>query len=454
MREVGFPFTKSPLSIIHKSADIADRRPLVRAGRWLRPERVRRYVEGSMRLPAVFSKFSDLKIANKLGVLVLVLCIPIVALVFVQYRARQADISRADSESEGINYIASVVTLMTELQNHRALAQRVLNGDSASQASLDQSTSAVDSSLEALRTQDAKSGNAFNTAGLMAAINDQWQSLKPTPAEADSVANVAAHTRLISASVIPLIETVVVQSRLLTDPNVDTRSVISALTESLPRMTEALGQARSGAITVFFKRRGVAATEAQQRFIASQLEVAKVEGEAMSRSLERAMAANPKLEASLRPILQRSTAARESFASGLDDYVLGSQPITTTMDFVIGSRAADQSAALMKEARTSLQASFQERADTARSDLYQTQGVALAGVIAALLLAIVVSRSITLPIGHLAQVADRMSLGELDVEIDVEGNNEVGQLAESLRRMQTSLRSAIERLRQRRQSAA
>lgn len=407
-----------------------------------------------MRLPVGVSKFSDLKIANKLGVLVLVLSIPIMALVFVQYQARQADISRADSETEGINYIATVVTLMTDVQNHRALAQRVLNGDGASQAALDQSTKEVETALGALRKQDASSGNSFKTSGLLAAVNDQWQTLKATPADSDPVANASAHTRLIGTGVVPLLQMVAVKSELATDPNIDTRSVITALTESLPRMTEALGQARSGAITVFFKRRGVAATEAQQRFIASQLEVARVEGEAMTHSLETAMAANPRLEASLRPILQRSTSARESFAGGLDDYVLGSQPIATTMDFLIGSRAADQSAALVKEAQTSLQASFQERADGARNDLYLTQGIALGGVIVALLLAMVISRSITKPIGHLAEVADRMSLGELDVTIDVEGNDEVGQLAESLRRMQTSLRSAIERLRQRRSSAA
>lgn len=407
-----------------------------------------------MRLPVGVSKFSDLKIANKLGVLVIVLSIPIMALVLVQYRAGTAAISRADAEADGMTYVEKVVTVMAEVQNHRALAQRVLNGDGPSQASLDQSTIEVESALEALRKQDAGTGNAFKTSGLLAAVTDQWQTVKATPADSDAAANAATHTRLISTGIVPLLQTVVVKSGLATDPSIDTRSVITALTESLPRMTEALGQARSGAITVFFKRRGVAATEAQQRFIAGQLEVARVEGEAMSHSLETAMAANPRLEASLRPILQRSTAARESFAGGLDDYVLGSQPIATTMDFLVGSRAADQSAALVKEAHTSLRASFQERADSARSNLYLTQGIALGGVIVALLLAMVVSRSITKPIGHLAEVADRMSLGELDVTIDVEGNNEVGQLAESLRRMQTSLRSAIERLRQRRSSAA
>ena len=407
-----------------------------------------------MRLPVISSKFGDLKIANKLGVLVLVLCAPIMALVFIQYQARQAEISRADSETEGINHIASVVTLLTSVQNHRALAQRVLSGDTTSQAALNQSATEVETALEALRTQDAATHNSFGTSALLATLNDQWRPLKAAAAESDPTANSTAHTRLIQTGIVPLLQTVVVKSDLYTDPNVDTRSVITALTESLPRMTEALGQARGGAITVYFTHRGSPATEAEQRFIAGQLEVAKAEGAAMAQSLETAMAANPQLEASLRPILQRSTSASEVFAGGLRDYVLGSQPISTTMAFLMGSRAADQSTALVKEAQSSLQTSFKARADGARSDLYRTQAIALAGVAIALALAFVVSRSITRPIAHLAQVADRMSLGELDVNIDVEGNNEVGQLAESLRRMQTSLRSAIERLRQRRNSAA
>ena len=71
----------------------------------------------------------------------------------------------------------------------------------------------------------------------------------------------------------------------------------------------------------------------------------------------------------------------------------------------------------------------------------------------AFLLVIVIAASITRPISQLVEVADRISLGELDAEIDISGANEVGQLAESLRRMQTSLRSAIERLRTRRAAA-
>ncbi len=68
----------------------------------------------------------------------------------------------------------------------------------------------------------------------------------------------------------------------------------------------------------------------------------------------------------------------------------------------------------------------------------------------AVIIALLLSRSITRPIVKLSQVADRISLGELDVKVDVNSKDEVGELAEAIRRMQASLQAALERLRARR----
>ena len=121
--------------------------------------------------------------------------------------------------------------------------------------------------------------------------------------------------------------------------------------------------------------------------------------------------------------------------------------------FLLGGSAIDHSNLLLSTATESLKADFDARADAARQDFAVYGGAGVIGIVLALGLALFISTTITRPMTHLAEVADRMSLGELDVEIDVTGDNEIGQLAESLRRMQSSLRSAIERLRQRRTAA-
>ena len=61
------------------------------------------------------------------------------------------------------------------------------------------------------------------------------------------------------------------------------------------------------------------------------------------------------------------------------------------------------------------------------------------------------SRSVVRPIRYLSEVADKISMGELDTPIQIRGKGEVGALAESIERMQTSVKAAIERLQKRKE---
>jgi C4-dicarboxylate-specific signal transduction histidine kinase len=76
--------------------------------------------------------------------------------------------------------------------------------------------------------------------------------------------------------------------------------------------------------------------------------------------------------------------------------------------------------------------------------------ISLGSAILAAVLGISIGRTISNPLLQLARVADRMSLGDLEAKIDVSRKDEIGLLAESLSRMQASLRTAMERLRPRR----
>ena len=61
------------------------------------------------------------------------------------------------------------------------------------------------------------------------------------------------------------------------------------------------------------------------------------------------------------------------------------------------------------------------------------------------------SRSVVRPIRYLSEVADKISMGELDTPIQIKAKGEVGALAESIERMQTSVKAAIERLQKRKE---
>jgi methyl-accepting chemotaxis protein len=59
------------------------------------------------------------------------------------------------------------------------------------------------------------------------------------------------------------------------------------------------------------------------------------------------------------------------------------------------------------------------------------------------------ARGLVNPIMKLTDAAERMSLGDMNLKIDVSSNDEIGLLAQAIGRMQTSLRMAMERLRKR-----
>jgi methyl-accepting chemotaxis protein len=66
------------------------------------------------------------------------------------------------------------------------------------------------------------------------------------------------------------------------------------------------------------------------------------------------------------------------------------------------------------------------------------------------IIAYIASRAIVTPIRKLTDAANRISVGELGVEIENKSKDEIGDLAEAITRMQDSIRLSIERLRRRR----
>jgi len=82
-----------------------------------------------------------------------------------------------------------------------------------------------------------------------------------------------------------------------------------------------------------------------------------------------------------------------------------------------------------------------------RNVILTTLGITL------LIMAIIVffyAHRITERIQNLTDVAERISVGEMDAEINIETNDEIGTLGEAIGRMQESIRLSIERLRRRR----
>ncbi len=95
--------------------------------------------------------------------------------------------------------------------------------------------------------------------------------------------------------------------------------------------------------------------------------------------------------------------------------------------------------------------SLKERAQKLATDTRNINFAILIGAIVLIgLIIIVYGYRLTRNIQYLTEAADRISVGDLEAEIDVHSKDEIGNLADAISRMQDSLRFSIERLRRRR----
>lgn len=85
-----------------------------------------------------------------------------------------------------------------------------------------------------------------------------------------------------------------------------------------------------------------------------------------------------------------------------------------------------------------------------KSAVYYTVAVVIIMMLVGMVVALVlVTFKITRPLKYLADMAEKISLGDFDTPIKINSRNEIGELADAIERMRESLKAAIDRLRKR-----
>ncbi len=389
----------------------------------------------------------NVSIRTKLWVLVAVLAVPIVVLMATQFVSLRGNADRADQARAGVEFETKGLELVRNLQLHRDHEMRVVRGNTASRAALDQTAEAISVNFGELRDLSGAAGVRDEVVRLQV----DWESFKGTE-RTNAVESFGAHTSFINDRTVQVLLAAATRTELFTDSDLASRSVIQSLFAAL-NMSEQIAQGRAIGNLAMLERAGSAPTDAEREAMAKYLTSADVYANELRFQLDLAMGADADLAEELAPLLDRQDQTLVTFGSFVNQNFLNATELETTRAesfYLLGTSAVTASNELVTVAANEMNAEFDDRSAGATREMQVVGGIAFSGIVVALLLAFMVSRSITRPVSHLAEVADRISLGELDVEIDVHGTNEVGQLAESLRRMQASLRSAIERLRQRR----
>lgn len=390
---------------------------------------------------------NNLKIWQRFALVALAFLVPVGLLLNVAVQSQNYQVAFADQEVKGITFERPFKRLFAHLLEHRDLsASRGVSAALTAQA--EKAAVDVDDDLKRLDEADRSVGASLGTSDELASLKALWQRLKADAATMDPNQAIEAHNRLLRA-VSHLNITFGNASNLILDPDVDTYYAMDATTFKIYKLMDELSQMRAVGTVALVSPEGLdAVTRSSLASLASRAEDSL---NFLNVNLEFGLDANPLFDSTARPVLQETSTLVGAFLAGVgsrvargerSDLLPGAYWDSTTQVIASASRLHD---VILGELERMLHARSAALKGRRNRDL----GLVLGAIAVASLFLVVAIRSVTRPVGALRAAAEKISLGEMDAKLPVADKSELGALAESFRRMQTSLATAMEALRRR-----
>jgi HAMP domain-containing protein len=385
-----------------------------------------------------------LRIWQKFTLIAIAFCIPIVVLAYFLLIETQKVIDFSRAEVDGLSYLAPLRKLVVDVSLHRDLSMAVL-WDASFKEQLDKVDAAVEADFKAAQAEDAKYADQFGKTEQLKEVRQHWQSLRANTATMNAASSFDHHGTLLRLAM-RLTYEIGNASNLILDPDVDSYYLVDALIFKIPKLHEEISQARAiGAALYASGGQGDENSTRRQQILALFIRI----DDALNQHIEfvrYALSFNARTKAALEGSLDENKREVKAFVANVEKKLTGGEAVPAREFIAAATKPLDVQQALWDKVADELYRLLQVRVSTYnRNRLIEIAAVAVALALTMLLLSVVV-RAITRPIAHLAAVADRISLGDMDATIDVDSRDEIGELAERFRRMQVSLKAAMDAL--------
>jgi len=180
--------------------------------------------------------FKDLNVAQKIGLIIILMVISMVTAAFTLVRRGIEDTNFARKKLVGIEYLMSVRPLMEAIQKHRHTANALLNGDASAREHLASITAESDIAILELEAVEAKAG-ILGTAEPLNKVEQDWQRLKTRVLQVQVEESFRQHTALIE-EVLTLMIRVGDVSNLQIDNELDTNYLVGPIVKDVPQVIE------------------------------------------------------------------------------------------------------------------------------------------------------------------------------------------------------------------------
>lgn len=393
---------------------------------------------------AAIMLMNKLTYPKKMLLISIVFLIPIILLITLLLNQLAVGTANTEKEVRGLEYIKTVRQLYQHMPQHRGMTNAYLNGASSFRGKILAKREAIVADIAAINDINDRFGDEFKTHALWSEIKQDWQALEPQAFFNPAKQTFKDHTTLI-AKIYTLFELVSNESGLVLDPALNTSFIMDSIVYRLPNVTENLGQSRgmgsgiaaSGLITV------------EQRVALGTL-VANIESnaKAVNDGMLIALRENPELEVELSALLATSKSATDNFINKVNKELLVAEFINSDSSkiFAAGTAAIKENYKVYDTLVPVLDSLLQARIDEFSNQRLTTLIIVLTTLLVAIYLFMGFYKSMITAVHKLRDATQKVSDGDLTVNVDCGTEDELKEIEDSLNSMVKHLNETVRAL--------
>jgi methyl-accepting chemotaxis protein len=387
--------------------------------------------------PAV-ALMNRLRYNSKFLLLGAALTIVMLVLMYSVYSSLNRDIESAQGEIGGLQIVKPLNRMVQLMQQHRGLSSGVLNGNEGMK---DQRATKEKEVAAAIAVVDVTLPPQLRETAAWRAIRQEWeaiagQGLNWAPAE-----NIKRHTAMI-ANVLQFMVTVADETQLTLDPVMDTYYAMDTLITKMPAMLEQLGITRARGTGLLTRKE---LSQQQRGDLSSILAQMEATLHAQNINLEKVMRYSPLLKGGLAaPTEEFSSGAEKIFALVRDD-ILGEKFATAPQDYYAKTtQVVDLGYTLIFNTLIpQFEFQLQERLAKSRRVLTFEIGLSICISLLVAYLSAGAYYSVINSVSDFSRGASRLADGDLAVEFDTHGVDELHVAGKDFNGMAVSFRSLL-----------
>ncbi|MBL4710906.1 MAG: PAS domain-containing protein [Gammaproteobacteria bacterium] len=390
--------------------------------------------------PGLLQKLNPLKnqsLGKKLSIVNIIFMLNIIALLFFQVNDKNNDIDFSLVELQGVEYIHPLESLMANVALHRGITSKIQAGEDSLRDNLSSIKSNILDDINSIDNVDQLYGNDLDATDNWNQIKSDWRLLASSSQQMAADEAFGLHTNIVK-SILQLMIHVGKTSKLILDPNLDLYHLAIVTVEKTPLLINQVGVLRDRGNR--FASSGTIVAD-QKISMTSLYALTKKNISEIDKNLHEVITSAPFNSDELVTQLEELEQSSRWFMDSVNNEILRSDELDIDADdfFNDGSEVITKASILFDTAQTELVVLLNKRIDALYFSMYLSVGLSLIFIFIALALAINITLSITASLKGLIGVFGNINEGKFDSDIEVNTNDELGQLLSEFKSLQTRL---------------